>query len=159
MINLLIVFFLFTSIPFYGQSKYDKNDLNDMINNSMIKVIDIHKGFVKDGIMKQEIFDKHYLLKDNLPLNFSISDSIKQLNLRIAYLGEISSKELKKGISCFSFSFLNLDSDTIKIHIITKNMKVKGKTLENSLGDGFTFSYKYFCNEKKWKLVDSKPKL
>lgn len=159
--KLLTILLMFVFTTLYGQGKYHKNDLNDMINSSMLTVVDIHKEYVKEGILKQENLNKYYILKDNLPLNFNISDSFKKLNLKVVYSGEIPSKELKKGISCFSFSHIDLDSDKIKIHIGTKNMKVKvkGRILESSLGDGFSFTYQYFCDEGKWKLVDSVPKL
>ena len=125
-----------------------------MINQSIQDVVKIYEEFVKRNIIKQEEFDKYYILKDQIPDNFIISDENKNLNQKICQLKEIPFEELKKGITCLLLSYDFFD-DKIKIYITKRNYKIIKKTLNFSLVHVYNFTYKYSCDNLKWELIDS----
>ena len=130
-----------------------------MINHSIQSVVKIHEGFVKENIMKQEEFDKYYILKDNFLTDFIISDENKNLRQKFVHSCDISSEELKKGIFFLSFGYLDLNDDEIRIYIGKRKLKLEKEAKKKIFSDvsvnGYKFTYKYSCDKQKWELIDS----
>ena len=125
-----------------------------MINHSIQSVVKIHEGFVKENIMKQEEFDKYYILKGQIPENFIVSDENKNLNQKICQLKEIPFEELKKGITCLFLSSVFFD-DKIEIYVTKTKYKVIKKILNFSFVHSYNFTYKYSRDNQKWELIDN----
>ena len=149
--NLLIALLLLIS-PCFAQ---DKNDLDEMINHAIQSVVKRYEEYIMQNRMKQEEFDKYYIVKDRFPGNFILSDENKNLNQKVLYSEEIPFKELKKGVYYFLFSMDILDGD-IHIYITKMGYKIKKDNIVWRLkSDGYLFAYRYSCDKQKWELIDS----
>ncbi|MBD8388710.1 hypothetical protein [Dysgonomonas sp. BGC7] len=153
-ITILTIILSFISILLVGQTN---NQINEMINNSLLSIVEKERNFEKKGIVTSYYIENLYILTDNLPLNFVFSDSVNNINFKKASLKDIPVKNLKKGISAISFSYFILDNNKISIHFINKSIKINKKDLSISLGYGYIFTYEYSCEKDMWKLVDHIP--
>lgn len=155
-IKILIIILSFISIPILGQ---ENNQINEIINKSLLSIIEDKKMFESKGILTPYYIENLYILTDDLPLNFMFSNSMKNTNLKTSLLGDIPKKKLKKGIFAISFNYIALNNNRISVYFVNKRIKVKKNNLNISLGDGYIFTYEYSCNEHKWVFVERIPKL
>ena len=150
-ISSLILLLLLLFSPCFSQNK---NDLDEMINQSIQGVVEKHNAYIKRGTMAQEEFDKYYILNDYLPRNFIISDENKNLKQKILHLSEIPYEELKKRVVCLHVGAV-LNEDKIEIRITKVSVKAEKKRLHSDVSDTYRFAYKYFYDNQKWEFVDN----
>ena len=126
-----------------------------MINQSIQGVVKLYENrYIKQNKMKQEEFDKYYIVKDRFPGNFILSDENKKLNQKVLYSEEIPFNELKRGVDYLLFSMAILDGD-IHIYINERRYKINKKIRWSALSHSYRFTYRYSCDTQKWELIDS----
>ena len=172
-IYLSIIVLSFIFIPCFAQNQ--KNDMDRIINESVLCIIKTYEDSIKKGTIKQVGNNKYYLLKDNIFLSLVLSEENTELNCKAIYANEIPFKEFKKGALCISCNFLVVTMDTIEIRFVMNNTKAK-KRLRNKMRDTrkmpiatkrnwnlsntryyneweseYKFVYKYSCDTQEWE--------
>ena len=131
-IFLLIVAALFISIPCFAQVK--NRDLDKIVNESIHSIIKMYEDSVKRVTIKPVDNNKYYFLRDNLYWEFVLSDENAALNCTSVFLlYRIPFEELKKEALCISYSFLEVNKDTIEIRLVLKNMKARKDKNQNAV--------------------------
>ena len=149
-IFLLIVIILFIFIPCSAQGI--KNDLDKIVNESIHSMIKMHEDSVKENAIKKAGNNKYYFLTDNLYWEFTLSKKNSELGCEsVYYKYRIPFKELKKGVLCISYSFLEVNKDTIEIRLVMGNMKAKKRIKTQMADDGTGLLMK--ATRRNWRLL------
>ena len=166
----LLITLLFVLIPCVAQGK--KNELNKIVSESIKSVVKMHEDSVKKNIIRWVAgYNKYYILSDNLPIDYMLSDEYKNLGNKVVFFASVPFRKLKKGAICISCNSIALRNDTIEVRIAKKNLKAT-KELKNLNAKQeswhllrtvfyhdweyeYGFVYKYSCDTQKWELIDS----
>lgn len=159
----------FSFILFSVQSNaQDKNDLDSMINASILEYVKITNDYIKGGFRLGNINDYSnvYILTYNLPKTFEFSSEVKMLGFKIISNFSIPHKLFKKGKSVLRFLKPIIDENKTIITLDVVSVKSKRKIF-NFIGKKFIyigvsndgaviFTWKYSQELEKWTLIDVK---
>jgi len=147
------------SSSLYCLKGQDINQLNEMVNESLIAYLKNIEEYEKTRRFAGDYFKNIHIVVDIYPLNFLFNDSLMKINANRVSLTNMApfKKKLKKGVSVIMLDGITLTENQIRITFSSRYAKLKrGKDLHLSLSDWGNFIYEYCCEDKKWKLVEEK---
>lgn len=153
-ILLIILCFFFSFIK-----AQEGNQLNEMINESLIAYLDNINKYVEKGIIVKDYPEKLHIVIDVYPLNFLFNDSILRMKLNYISLTNLNpyKQKLKKGVSVILLDGIKLRDNQLIITFSSRYAKLKkGNNLHLIISDWGNFTYEYSCEKQKWILTETK---
>lgn len=155
----------FSFILFSVQSNaQDKNDLDSMINVSILEYVKITNDLIKGGFNLRKINDYSdvYVLTEKCPVGFELTSEVKALGFK-AITNVFSKKNIfKKSKAILGFAGPIINKDKIIISLSRASVKSKWK-ISNLLGKRHLYeghsgpiicTWKYSQEIEKWTLID-----
>ena len=149
----LIISAFIIVVPLWGQKV---NQLNDMLNQGVLSIIELKQKEVAEKRINPNSFNGFHIFVDNFPYDFEFTDEIIQLKIPFIHTSDFTKDQLKKGIWGILLRNIVLDNDllTIKFAIFDYRFDKKIKTV--AVIHNYNFLYKFYSEEKKWKLIEFK---
>jgi len=111
------IFLILLSISFLYVKGQDINQLNEMINESLIAYLENINKWVREGIVSDEYPKSVHIVVDIYPPDFSFNDSLCKMNTNRVSLTNMApfKKKLKKGVNVIFLHSITLTENQIKI--------------------------------------------
>lgn len=136
---------------------HSDNQLNNMINESLLSYIDRQAGLSGEAANNREN-QTIYICMDNYPLNFSFSGEISKKNVRFVSLQNPAMRKAFKRnkVYLFYFTETTLERNQLRITVSSRNVSIpKRNHINVAIVDWGTFVYEFSCDKQEWELKES----
>lgn len=127
-----------------------------MIQDALLKVLEIEKGYIERGSTNAKIDDDFNIWIDHFPYGFEPTQEIVDCGLRLKYISKhsLTEEQKKLGIDGIAFSGVIIDGNKIRLNFFSMNLYLKEDMLMIGIsGDSFLFEYEYSCEKQEWVLI------
>lgn len=133
-----------------------KNQLDKMINQSLVSYLAKINEYVKKGIILNKYYNNLLIDIDAFPPYFELDNKVKIANLSTINNISAHKKRLKKGVDIIKFDGINLIKDTLTIRFSSRFVQLKRNKLNIILSYWGSYIYKYNCKKQVWILTETK---